>query len=189
MRLFNALCKEKDSGFSLLEITIVILIIAILGAIVSPSFINLYNVNKVNEAIDKTKGAIQEAQNQAIRYGRRCQIRVINKAQTTKYGTPAEHPTIESVAPTSTPSATAPKEESCLLNGDRTLPGIALAGHTTPWIISFDFKGRTSDVANNGTLILSIPDTPKPQKCLVISQGLGMVRTGDYEGTNCNTSR
>jgi Tfp pilus assembly protein FimT len=193
MQLLNVLYKEKDRGFTLLELTIIVLIIALLGAIVSPSFINLYNVNKVNEGIDKAKGAIQEAQNQAIRYGKQCQIKVLNQGENTKYGTPAKFPTIESVD-VATPNGKG--QESCLVNGDRILAGLKLKkiNPATPWIVSFDSKGRTN-VDSAGSIIFSIPDVPKPEKCIVVSEGLGLIRSGDYDPTKpteeqrCQTSR
>jgi prepilin-type N-terminal cleavage/methylation domain-containing protein len=197
MQLLNVRSKPKDKGFTLLEITVVIVIVAILGAIVTPSFINLFNVNKVNDAVDKTKAAIQEAQNQAIRYSRKCQIKILNTGQATKSGVIAKHPTIEALPTTSPPPTGAPVEESCLLNGDRILSGIELqneSGSFTDLVISFDSKGRT-DVSSSQTLFLSIPGVPNPKKCVVVSYGLGLIRSGDYKEVlpfasgNCETSR
>jgi type II secretory pathway pseudopilin PulG len=193
MQLLNALYKQKNSGFTLLEITVIVLIIALLGAIVSPSFLNLYNVNKVNEGIDKTKGAIQEAQNQAIRYGKQCQIKVLNQGENTKYGTAAKFPTVESID-VATPNNKG--QESCLINGDRVFAGLELkkTNPASPWIVSFDSKGRTN-VDSAGTIVLSVSGVPKPEKCIVLSEGLGLIRSGDYDPTKpteeerCQTSR
>lgn len=190
MQFFNVLCKDKERGFTLLEIAIVIAIIGILGAIVTPSFINIYNVNKVNEAIDKAKGAIQEAQNQAIRYSQRCRIQILNVGENDLNGVTntSTDPIIKALPPATPPTASASKEESCLVNDTRILSGIKLEKTRTTWVISFDSKGRT-DANSNATMVLSIPNVPQPRKCIAVSDGLGLIRSGEAVGMNCNTTR
>ena len=86
---------------------------------------------------------------------------------------------------------------NCLVTGERNLDGIntdhSYSGSGN-WAITFDFKGRTNLGGSAGTMVFSVPDNSVKKKCLVVSQGLGMIRTGNYTGigataTNCDTSR
>ncbi|MBE9018093.1 type II secretion system protein [Chroococcidiopsidales cyanobacterium LEGE 13417] len=166
MLLFNA--RTNDRGFSMFEIAIVLLIVGILAVIAVPSFISMFNKNSVNDALAKVQGILKEAQREAIRKSKTCTVTI-----------PAEgnDKTISS---------------SCNVTGDRTLTGINIDHEkdTDPWLITFDFKGRTNDLDNQGKLILtSANNTTSERKCLALSQGLGIIRTGNYIGINCITSR
>ncbi|MEM8672718.1 MAG: GspH/FimT family protein [Cyanobacteria bacterium P01_G01_bin.67] len=48
--------------------------------------------------------------------------------------------------------------------------------------ITFSGKGNT---ANNATIVVSTNNNTV-QKCIVVSSGLGLIRKGDFDGTNCN---
>jgi type II secretory pathway pseudopilin PulG len=150
----------------MLEITVVLMILGILAAIAVPSFLSMLNKSKVSDALAQVRGALQEAQREAIRKSMTCTVTVPK----------GNNQTISS---------------TCFVTGDRTLTDINIDyTNTAPWTITFDYKGRTNDVNSSGTIKLtSINGNTNEIKCLVISQGLGIIRTGNYTGTNCESSR
>jgi type II secretory pathway pseudopilin PulG len=69
------LCNARNNeGFTLIETLIIVIIIGILSAIVAPSFLGMLNRNKVNAALVQVRGTLQEAQREAIRRSKRCQV-------------------------------------------------------------------------------------------------------------------
>lgn len=169
MLLSNA--RKNSEGFTLIEILVIVAIIGILSAIAAPSFLGLFNTNKVDNALNQVRGAFQEAQRQAIRTSKSCTVTLNTTLKT----------------------VTGP----CLVTGDRTLPNkIAIATNLdgTPPLheITFSFRG-TVILADAGKVILFTSDEPNKKKCLVISAPLGIMRTGNYTGSTssgtCTTSQ
>ncbi|HCF29760.1 MAG TPA: hypothetical protein DEV81_21735 [Cyanobacteria bacterium UBA11049] len=66
--------RNKNQGFTLIETTIIVVIVGILSAIAAPSFLSMLNKNKVNYALDQVRGTLQEAQREAIRKSKRCRV-------------------------------------------------------------------------------------------------------------------
>lgn len=166
MLLSNA--RKNSEGFTLIETLIIVVIIGILSAIAAPSFLGLFNRNKVNDALSQVQGALQEAQRDAIRKSKSCAV-TIN---------------------TTDKIITSP----CLVTGSRDLcdernsvgnctkSRIAIATNLigTPPIITFSFRGNTT---NSGTIVVYTSDNSSSKKgCLAISNGLGIMRTGNYTG-------
>lgn len=167
--------RHSNQGFTLIEMLVILIIIGILSAISAPSFLGMLNRSKVNSALNEARGALQEAQRESIRKSKTCTVVV-----------PAGN-NVALISPT-----------NCLVTGDRQLGGVntdhsnSVAGSGN-WVITFDFKGRTNDVASAGTVVFSLPNNSVPKKCLVVSQGLGLIRTGNYNESatlpECDTSQ
>ena len=164
MLLSNA--RHTNQGFTLIEITIIVVIIGILSAVAAPSFLGMLNRNKVNNALSELRGALQEAQREAIRKSKSCTVTVTSGAN---------------------PNVTSP----CLVTGDRTLTGISIRHNgTTMGTITFNFKGQTTTGGSDTqAIVISLAnDTSTQERCLMISDPLGMIKTGIYSDSQRNRS-
>lgn len=159
MKYWYYTSNNKEAGFNLIEMLVVTIIVGIVAAIAVPNFLGLLRRNQVNAALQTLHGAIKETQRQAIRQGRFCRIDfdIINNKLT---GNPP----------------------NCLLSDRRINDDIIIRTNfpgTSP-NIPFSHKGSTT---RSGTIVVSSPLT-NSQKCLVISLGLGIMRTGNYTGSS-----
>jgi prepilin-type N-terminal cleavage/methylation domain-containing protein len=68
--------RKYIKGFTLIETLIVVMIIGIASAIAVPNFLNSYEKFKLDQAVVEVRGALREAQRQAIRKGESCQVMV-----------------------------------------------------------------------------------------------------------------
>ena len=162
--------SNQEQGFSLIEMIITATIVGILAVVTAPSLVGLFNQNRVTEALIEVKGAIKEAQRQAIRRGKTCKIKF---DEVTVQGKSRHR--VTTVTNADEPGS---NYSGCLLR-ERILPEVitldtSLPGNT-PKII-FSHRGNTT---SSGTIALSTSEQGI-QKCLVISNGLGIMRTGNY---------
>jgi type II secretory pathway pseudopilin PulG len=144
---------------------VVTVITGILASMTIPSMVGLMGKNSLQSSMSQINGAIQEAQRSAIKNGQSC---TINLSAT-------------GVSSTNTSTNT------CMTSPVSLSSGITLSvptGSTMPSTLSFSYKGNTTTAL---TLILSSTKT-STQRCLVISAGIGIMRSGIYDGTNCNSS-
>lgn len=172
MPLCNA--RNNSQGFTMIEIIIILMIIGILSAIAVPSFLAMYNKGKLNNALTQVQGALQEGQREAIRKSQSCTV------------------TLDTTNNKVT--------SSCLATGERSLVnyGVAMATNILPPpgaslpAIPFSFKGNTtialSGGANSGTVVLYLSNGSGQKKCLAISNGIGIMRTGNYSGSSSSAS-
>ncbi|MBD2358168.1 prepilin-type N-terminal cleavage/methylation domain-containing protein [Tolypothrix sp. FACHB-123] len=58
---------KQDSGFTILEVLVVILIVGVLSAIIAPNWLAFLNRQRLNKASDNLVATLQEAQRQAKR--------------------------------------------------------------------------------------------------------------------------
>lgn len=152
--------QNTDTGFTLMEILITVIVVGVIGAIAAPNLLGLLNRYRVDSALDEVEGAIKEAQRQAMRDGQSCTI------------------TIDT---TDNDNAIA---GGCLLR-TRSLDDL-IRFNSNAAIVTFTFsgKGNTNDSA---VLVVSMSSGTERQKCLVMSPGLGLIRTGDYSGDPTGT--
>ena len=152
----------RRRGFTLIELLVVVAIVGILTTIGIPSLLALLNSKKVENAVVKVESALKGAQRTAIQNSQDCIVTI-----------PA--------------GIDGQLTSNCLNSSDWSLSGIALNRPASLATLTFDFKGRINNPGNQGTIVLSVPDGSLPQKCVAISTGIGLIRSGNYDGTNCNT--
>lgn len=178
MPLYNA--HKNNQGFTMIETLAVIIIIGILSAIVAPSYLSMFNKNQVNNALDELKGALQQAQREAIRKNKACTVylhdattqpQIVSGCFITSNGT--------STGLLGIPNGLPMKE----------LDKVAMASElntSSPKRIKFSFRGSTT---NNGTIVIYMADgSTSKMGCLAISNGPGIIRTGIYNGSTTSIS-
>ena len=151
--------KLRNGGFTLIELIVALVIVGIIAAIASPSFVGLLNKVRVDTALEELLGAIRETQRMAMRHGKTCRINI--------------NPNTNLINAS---------DSECLLQerrlDDNVIVRTNLSG-STPNIL-FSHRGSTTKM---GTIVLS-SNLTNSQKCFVISLGLGIMRTGEYTGSN-----
>lgn len=166
MSLYNV--RKSNSGFTLVELLMTLIIIGVIAALTAPSFLGLMSRNRVNQAALKVEGALKEAQRQAVRRGQRCSIIV----DTDNTGTPGE---IGIMNP----------PNGCLLsnrildNNDLNT-GIQLNTNTPATGFQFSGKGNIDGNFANPVIVVSMPNRTSQRKCVVLDGFFGVLRSGDY---------
>ncbi|MBE9014645.1 hypothetical protein C7Y66_19205 [Chroococcidiopsis sp. CCALA 051] len=183
MRRLSVRRNNRNKGFSLIEILIIVVIIGILAAIALPSFAGSLDRVKLNQAVVEVRGLLQEAQRQAIRKSQPCDVMLMLST------TPVQ--------------ITA----NCGVTGDRNLSkGVQLITNISqvtgnPIKITFGILGTAEftvlssrnpppPVDSSGKLIFSVARSSiHDKKCLAISNTLGLTRTGEYAGDSTTANQ
>ena len=163
-------------GFTMIETIIVILVIGILAAIATPSFLSWVRNKEVDDALAQVVGAFKEAQSEALRKGTGCRVNIDTSSKIISATTMAS------------------SADNCLPTGKRNLKDASDAIQITT-----DFTGideliftHKKTTPEDGIVVLFQPEASQ-QRCVVVSEGLGLIRTGFYQGNpttpsinNCN---
>ena len=148
---------SDQQGFSLIETMVVAGIAGILAAAAISSMLQWMEQRRVNDALVRIEGALRESQREAIKRNATCTVTIPQGVDQTVTG-------------------------DCLVTGDRELESVMLNHNRQGnWQISFDFKGRNNDPGQAGRLWLDLPNRDVQPRCLVISFGIGLMRTGNYD--------
>ncbi len=149
----------KNSGWTLLETIVVSLITGILASIAIVNMLDIMNKNKVQNSLYEVKGALQEAQRNAIKMGKECRV-VMNT----------------DINPTYLSVDTATKYIGCLNSSGVDLSGVNVTENFPGKTIRFSYKGNST---NLGTIVFHSSKT-HAKYCLVLSNFLGIMRSGIY---------
>jgi prepilin-type N-terminal cleavage/methylation domain-containing protein len=154
-------------GFTQAELMVAILVMGILVAIAAPNLAQWLRQKQVDWAFSQVEFALQETQMEAIKRHQVCHLEVTRGTEPTLTG-------------------------NCLVTGDRILQDVTLdykldSSSSNPWIIPFNENGENRPVSSAGTLWLRSVNGTVRSKCLVISQGIGLRRSGKYEDNTCIT--
>ncbi|MGK7954315.1 MAG: Tfp pilus assembly protein FimT/FimU [Crocosphaera sp.] len=163
---------KPNQGVTLLEIVIATVITGILAGIGTPSLMSMIRGDQVRQGLDQIQLALQDAQKRAIQSSKKCTIVI-------KTNGPLN---IDIQDPSSKHCLGGVKsfDEGKKLH-DRKLPNSVAMTTTdgTETTIKFSFKGN---MAGTGKTIVVKPAKGKGDKrCLVITQGLGIMRSGIYD--------
>lgn len=163
---------SPSQGFTLVELIVVTVMVGVMAALVVPNIIGISNRYRVNQGFEDLRQAFREAQREAMKQSRSCTITV---------NTSANPVTITANLDSPDPANRPP----CIVN--RTLPqGVAVATNATgdPPRATFSYRGNATFGGSSAfTAVVFWRDTVDLQKkCVAISLGIGMIRSGDFTG-------
>jgi Tfp pilus assembly protein FimT len=183
--------QTTQQGVTLIETLVIVLIVGILAAISTPSFLSAFNSRKIDDVTAQVEGALREAQSTSIQQSIGCTLS-LNSANAM----------ITSIPTSCLP--TGPRDLSKLglavlsKNNSGVLMGTANFGGANE--IQFSQKGTLSigGPGSTGMIVLYSNDgASQRNRCIAIASGIGLIRTGVYNGTtpqnptdtnNCDTS-
>lgn len=194
---------KKASGFTLLEVLVTLMILGILAAIASPSWLGFVDRQRVNVANDAIVGAIQEAQREAKRTKQSYSVSF--KTEDTEQG---KVPKVAIHLADTTPSNWESLGKDLGLQPGQILLGTNLSGENTaapvltyasskPKTITFDYMGtlpRSANLGNKGLIVsVAIPEGSSTQpltatrRCVKVTTLLGAMQTGKENECNSET--
>lgn len=150
---------RKNSGFTLIEVIVVTIIVGIIAAISVPNFFGFLQRNRVTEALSSIEGALREGQKQAERDGSSCDL-TIDTANDLVSG-------------------------DCLFNTRTLNNNVELYSNAAT--LRFSGKGTASaqdsaappnDVSPT-VMVVQMPTGTNSRRCLVINS-LGIIKTGEF---------
>ncbi|MGR3273751.1 pilus assembly FimT family protein [Acaryochloris marina NIES-2412] len=171
--------RRKNRGFTLPEVLLIVIILGIFAALAAPSFLNWVNKKRVEDTLLQVEGAVKEAQAAAIRKSQTCELNISASSVT-------------SIPPNCLPTGT---RDLTQISGGSNATGVSIIAKDTEKI-TFSPKGTTT---SSNIFVFYHPDQAQGMRCLAISSGIGIIRTGQFKGphipstddatsTNCQTS-
>jgi prepilin-type N-terminal cleavage/methylation domain-containing protein len=167
-----------NQGWTLMEMAIVSVIVGILASLAIPSMMSGMGKNDLKSAMGQVKGAIQEAQRSAIKNGQSCTV-IINPT------TSSASVTVSGTSVSVNAKTIAGSPAGCISSTvSITDTDTTFTTPTTATSFSFSYKGNTTT-----DLTVALQSAKTTQKyCLVVSSGIGIMRSGTYSGTTCTSS-
>jgi len=180
----------RNQGWTLIEMAVVAVIAGILSALAIPSMVGMQGRSELRDATNQIKSALQEAQRSAIKSGRRCRVLVNSTlpAAPMNYNISSTDSSSTATDPGTQPN---PNNYTCISSPVRFPNGsqLSLTTNLTNNSIRFNYRGTTT-LNSQGTIVISSGKTSE-KRCIVISNALGLIRSGIYTGTaftgTCNT--
>jgi prepilin-type N-terminal cleavage/methylation domain-containing protein len=171
MRQFSA--KQSTSGYTLVEMIVVMVIVGVLSAIAAPGWLAFMNSRRANAARDQVAQVLRQAQAQA---------RSSKSEQTVIFNPAANPPTITALGVTQRIGNDQLEANSVTLQ--------AKNGGADITQVKFDSNGYIKDLdidETTGTglkITVTVPPATGAKRCVVVRTLLGAM--GSADGTDCN---
>lgn len=166
----RASMRQNQTGFSLLEVLIVVAIVGLLSAILAPSWLNFTEGNRLTVSRDEIHSAIQQAQTTARSRGITWQFSIREQDGFVEW---AVHP--KSVAPSLA------KWEVLDSASVRIDPETTFAQSGGVRYVRFDENGNVE--YRLGRVTLSSEQAPTVKRCVVVSTIIGATRKSKEQPT------
>ncbi|WP_368667599.1 Tfp pilus assembly protein FimT/FimU [Synechocystis sp. LEGE 06083] len=165
--LCSSPARASHQGWTLIEVAVVAVIVSILASLALPSFGKMQARNQLRGAMAQVQGAFQEAQRNAIKKGSSCVVDVNTTNRTIRQNS-------------------ASSNNGCIPNpvSIPTNQSITMSSPSGTTSVTFSYKGNPS-ASTDQTIVLSHEITRLEPRCLVIASGIGIMRSGYYQGMTC----
>jgi prepilin-type N-terminal cleavage/methylation domain-containing protein len=174
----NATFIVRYRGFTLVESLITIAVIGIFAAIAAPSFITWLSDKKIDDATAQIEGAIRATQAEAIKKSQSCTLNIGLQ--------------VTSTPPDCLPSGPRDltKLDASIFSNNNSDVLIGTVNLNSPPSVLFTFRGTIS-IAGSGTGLITVYSgtvaSNQKTRCIAISSGIGIIRTGRYSGADPNS--
>lgn len=175
--LIRRLSSSRQSGFTMLELVVVLVLVAIVMLIMAPAFTSFINRQHLNRAQQSLYQAIRLSQNNAMQEKREWRFSIREGAESLEW---AIHP--NSVAPAGAAVWT-PLHPALIFDLEDT----TLAQAQGTYYVRFNFRG---DVTYRlGRVTLMAKDGGDERRCVIVSTLIGAMRLGENQPTPDSNGR
>lgn len=164
--------QHNSIGFTLPEVLVIAVILGLFAALAAPSFLSWVNNKRVGDVLSQVEGAIKEAQSQAIQKSQSCELTITSSSVTA---------TPENCLPTGT------RDLSQISGGNNGSGVIVIASNTSINKLKVKFSPKGTTTIGN-IFVFYHPDQSQGMRCLAISEGIGIIRTGEFRGPHIPSS-